>query len=260
LDAKEEVMKYPVKAASGDAGEFFFAYKIASVLKWPCRLIDIDIGIDAQVEIINSDRTSTGRFVAFQIKATSAEEQKCRYVSERQLAYWCDLDLPVFVVLVDLSKDAMYLHRVSTDRKYPRTTEKGSVRIDFDIANDRFTAKSGVEIAAAAEEAALSHIRKHLNAVQDGVDEIRRAIASMDDFPDPYRLIEVMDERTVLNEELAQASALVNALRAGEDEFAATSAQLEEALQELRDYMEGWNMHRDWDDDGQITKFIEEAS
>ena len=60
-------MKYPEKAANGDAGEFFFAYKVASVLKWPCRLLDIDIGIDAQVEILNEDGTSTGRFVAFQV-------------------------------------------------------------------------------------------------------------------------------------------------------------------------------------------------
>ncbi|WP_416053848.1 hypothetical protein [Duganella violaceipulchra] len=33
------------------------------------------------------DETSTGRFVAFQVKATSVEEQNCRYVSTRQLAY-----------------------------------------------------------------------------------------------------------------------------------------------------------------------------
>lgn len=50
-------MKYPKKTANGDAGEFFFAYKIASVLKWPCRLLDIDIKLlttddDGDVQLI----------------------------------------------------------------------------------------------------------------------------------------------------------------------------------------------------------------
>ena len=44
-------MKYPLGTANGDAGEFFAAYKIAKELGWPCRLFDIDIGIDAQVSV-----------------------------------------------------------------------------------------------------------------------------------------------------------------------------------------------------------------
>ncbi|MDW9232039.1 hypothetical protein C7S15_5639 [Burkholderia cepacia] len=68
-------MLYTLKKASGDAGEYFFAYKIASVLKWPCRLTGIDIGIDAQVEVMDDNQLSTGQFVAFQVKATSKEEK-----------------------------------------------------------------------------------------------------------------------------------------------------------------------------------------
>jgi hypothetical protein len=81
-------MKYALRTANGDAGEFFFAYKIASVLKWPCRLFDIDIGIDAQVEIVDEDdETSTGRFVAFQVKATRRTELSiCQQATTRLLA------------------------------------------------------------------------------------------------------------------------------------------------------------------------------
>jgi hypothetical protein len=124
---------------------------------------------------------------------------------------------------------------------------------------DRFTAKSGVKIADAAEEAALSHIRKHLDAVQEGVEEIRVAIASIDIYPDPERLIELMHGRTVLKEALAQATALAEALRAGKDECAATSYRLEKALQDLRNHMSEWNMHRDWDDKGHIMRFLDET-
>ncbi len=250
-------MKYPMKAANGDAGEFFFAYKIASVLKWPCRLFDIDIGIDAQIEIIDADRSSTGRFVAFQIKATSSEEMDSRYISERQLAYWRELELPVFVVLVNLSQETMYLHRITTDKNYS-LTENGSVRIDFDLEADRFSAASGVVIAAAAEEAALSHVRAHLEIVRRGVDGIRNTIANMEQFPDPPALIECMGERMTLREALAQACALVSALRVGGDEYSVVEEVLESALQELRDFMCDWKMHHDWDDHGNIIRFLEE--
>lgn len=252
-------MKYPIRTAHGDAGEFFFAYQIASVLKWPCRLFDIDIGIDAQVEIISEDSTSTGRFVAFQVKATSIEEQDCRYVSKRQLAYWRELDLPVFVVLVDLSIPAMFLHRVELDREYA-TTKKGLIRIDFDLENERFTSQSGRTIAAAAEETALSHVRRYLDAVHEGAGRIRTLIAGQQiGDSDPHGLMGCMDERAGLREELAQAGALVAALRVGALEYANAESEFESALQELRDYMEVSNMYPDWDDDGDILRFIKEG-
>ncbi|WP_019101863.1 DUF4365 domain-containing protein [Chromobacterium haemolyticum] len=252
-------MKYSIGTANGDAGEFFFAYQVASVLKWPCRLFDIDIGIDAQVEIINADRISTGRFVAFQIKATSGDEQDCRYVSMRQLNYWRELELPVFVVLVDLSNEVMYLHRVTIDREYS-PTKKGLVRIDFDLTQDRFTVNSGAVIAAAAEDAALAYVRKHLAVALQGAECIRETIVAMEDFADPHALIECMDGRAAWKEALAQAGALVSALRVGGDEYAEAEKELEGALQELREYMREWNMHRDWDDDGGIMRFIEEGA
>jgi len=253
------LMKYALRTANGDAGEFFFAYKIASILKWPCRLFDIDIGIDAQVEIVDEDdETSTGRFVAFQVKATSVEEQNCRYVSERQLDYWRALDLPVFVVLVDLSAEELYLHQVLSNRNYPPATETGLVRIEFDLANDVFTKDSRAVIAAASEKMALSHVRRHLDIVEEGIQEIRQAIADAEENPDPPGLIELMEGRTALRKELAQTGALVRALRAGKKEWKTVADDLDKALQELGCYMQDWNMHRDWDDHGNIMRFIEE--
>jgi hypothetical protein len=252
-------MKYTLRIAHGDAGEFFFAYKIASVLNWPCRLFDIDIGIDAQVEIVDEDdETSTGRFVAFQVKATSAGEQTCRYVSKRQLAYWRALDLPVFVVLVDLLVEKMYLHQVLSNNNYPPATKKGFVRIEFDLANDVFTKDSGTVIAAASEKMALSHVRRHLGVVEEGIQEIREAIADAEENPDPLGLIELMEGRIALRKELAQAGALVHALRTGKKEWKTVADDLNEALDELSGYMQDWNMQRDWDDHGNIMRFIEE--
>jgi hypothetical protein len=151
-------MKYSEKTAHGDAGEFFFAYQIASVLKWPCSLFDIDIGIDAQVEILQEGGVSTGKFAAFQIKTRTLEkDEACSYVGKRHLAYWRALDVPVFAVLVDLPKQAMYLHQITKSNSYP-TTKKGRVRIDFDTTTDRFQKSTGACIQAAADEVALADI------------------------------------------------------------------------------------------------------
>ncbi|WP_367848912.1 DUF4365 domain-containing protein [Rhodoferax sp. WC2427] len=228
-------MKYPVKAANGHAGEYFFAYQVASVLKWPCRLIDIDIGIDAQVEVINDDRLSTGRFVAFQIKASSVEEPNCRYVTDEQLQYWQQLGLPVFVVLVELGKRKMFLHRVSFGAEYERTAS-GAVRIDFDRIKDIFTKDSERLIRDAAFEASSS-VQQHLDLVRSGISRIQETIDAMVDFPDAHSLIEAMEMRHDLYEKLAQAEALATAMKFGEAQVHNVSAELEQVLDDLKSFM-----------------------
>jgi len=255
-------MKYPEKTAIGDAGEYFFAYQIASALGWPCRLFDIDIGIDAQVEILDKERTSTGKFVAFQVKTTIVEgNDACRYVLKKQLSYWRDLDLPVFVVLVDLSKKAMYFHRIKRHHSY-HETDKGLIRIDFDTKKDRFNKKSGALIKAAADEAALVAIREYLRPVHEGIDSIKEALHDALEHPDPESLIEIMRLRYSLKGSLARAETLALNMRVGEEECLHVEAQLEEALNALREFMSDWDMHKDWDDgrhgDGDIRKFLEE--
>lgn len=251
-------MQYSEKSANGDAGEFYFAYQIASVLKWPCRLLDIDIGIDAQVEILRKDQSGTGQFVAFQIKAISKEEKSCRYVSQRQLDYWRELSLPVFVVLVDLSSTRMYLHQVLLDKDYP-LTPKGAVRIDFDLDNDLFTATSGERLAAAASEAGLAHIKTHLNEVKRGLNRIRHEIARTKSYGNPRDLIACMEKRYALRESMSQAEAVSDALGVGEELCNEASQELADTLQNLRNHMRDCSMLEDWDSDGEIAKFIAEG-
>lgn len=251
-------MKYPKKSAIGHAGEYFFAYKIASVLEWPCRLIDIDIGIDAQVEIINEDRTSTGNFVAFQVKTSSLDEVNCRYVSKMQLDYWRELGLPVFVVLVNLKKKEMYLHQVSIDHEY-HITEAESIRIDFDPKKDKFCKKSAAKIAFAASETALKHIQSYLNEVIPEINTINDEIENLkNDCPSARALIELVDQRFYFKEKIAQAEALVAASGVGKDEFNDISTDYETALESLRDIMNS-NFRADHDDDGRLKIFVQET-
>lgn len=164
----------------------------------------------------------------------------------------------MFVVLVDLSVGAMFLHRVDVNKHYP-ATKKGSVRVDFDLQNDRFCEDSARVIANAAAEVALSHVRKLLADVQTRTKEIRKTILAHDEGPDPLAIIELMRDRYTFKEELAQACALADALRVGSSEYLAAKKDLESALQELRDYMEQWDMHVTWDDHGDIIRFIQEG-
>jgi hypothetical protein len=223
-------MKYPERTAHGDAGEFFFAYKIASVLKWPCRLFDIDIGIDAQVEILDEERVSTGKFVAFQIKTTNAEYPGAySYVDELHLAYWQAHGLPVFAVLVDLPKQAMYLHHISKSKQYS-TTNKGLIRIEFDTINGRFQESSRAVIQTAADEVALTGIRVYLDPVREEIVTVREAIRKAQLIPEPDRLIEIMMRRAESRDNLARAEALARNLRTGQGECSDVRTRFEDAL------------------------------
>lgn len=253
-------MKYSRKTSVGDAGEFFFGYQVAKVLGWPCRLFDIDIGLDAQVEILDGNCESTGKFVAFQVKTTTGEEAH-RYVGERQVEYWQALDVPVFVALVDLNAESILLHRIEKSATY-EATKAGLCRIDFDVRH-RFEESSGRVFRDAANSVALEAIRAHLEKVRAGADEIIEEIEVAQHSPDPDSIIDAMRSRGELRDHLLRAETLVDSTNVGVDEFLHESAALEEALGALRYAMYDMNMHLDYDDerygDGDIKRFLEEG-
>lgn len=249
-------MKYPLGTANGDAGEFFAAYKVAKELGWPCRLFDIDIGIDAQVEILTDARESTGRFVALQIKATSAKEVDCRYVGARQLKYWRSLDIPVFVVLVDLQKEQMFLHLVEATREYEKTP-KGTYKIPFDLAADLFTPASAVIMAEASARVAMSHISQYLERVEEAIEQILLSVQDVEHGnPDPYALIEHMESRFELWGLLDQADAASALSKVGKDVIIKCRDHLSWALYDLQGAMTP--MEYDYSDSGDIAGFLRE--
>lgn len=249
-------MKYSLGTANGDAGEFFAAYKIAKELGWPCRLFDIDIGIDAQVEILTDDRESTGRFVALQVKATSAEEVDCRYVSERQLKYWRSLEIPVFVVLVDLQKEQMFLHLIEATREY-EATKRGTRKIPFDLAVDRFSEASAAILAEASERLGMLHIENYVGPVNVAIREILLDVQNVrDGCPDPDALIAAMASRSELFSLLDQADAASVVGKVGGDVITKCRQKLSWALCDLQEVMSC--METDYADQGDITGFLRE--
>lgn len=254
-------MKYPKTAATGHAGEFFFAYQVANVLGWPCRLFDVDIGVDAQVEILGDDCESTGRFVAIQIKCTSEEEVDCRYVGSHQLAYWKNLDIPVFLALVDLGEEAIYLHRVDPQAEYQKT-KGGRYRIDFDRQCCRFGPASGEVFSSAAEQAQIQAVKAHLEKVQDATRGIEEQLARHEVSSDPRGLIELMRGRILARDHLVRAHTLAYNSHAGISEYERDKLAFDQALDKLREVMSSRDFEADWDGlrqgEGDIGRFLAE--
>ncbi|EJG0483335.1 DUF4365 domain-containing protein [Vibrio sp. Vb2704] len=94
-------MKFESKASHGKAGEFYLAYWVCHVFGWPCRLLDIDVGIDAQIEIFDDINHSTGEFIGAQVKTTQDNNPNVQ-VHLKNLEYWESIDDPIILVSITL--------------------------------------------------------------------------------------------------------------------------------------------------------------
>lgn len=251
-------MFYPIKTSNGHAGEFFFAYKVANLFHWPCRLMDIDIGIDAQVEIMNDDtRLSTGQFVAFQIKASEKEGQSYIYTTKAHLLYWKTLELPVFVVLVELSKKKIYLHEVDVNHKY-HVTGEGRIRIEFDLAKDSLKKSSALKIVRAGKRKAENQVSEAVAKINEYSHSIVKMIGEVDENANPEGLLELMHQRNDYKARLEHAHGLAKGLHAGENFVKGARQRIDEALEALKEFMRSSGMLVDWNDDGSVTAFVNE--
>ena len=125
-------MKYNLSNIIGDAGEHLFAARIIKLFSFPCRLINIDIGIDAEIEIIDDNFKSTGEFLKCQVKTTTSDKFYL-YVEEKHIEYWNKINIPVIIFLVHLDTEKIYWHCVDNIEKY--TKGKTDYVINFDKAD-----------------------------------------------------------------------------------------------------------------------------
>ncbi|WP_411060582.1 DUF4365 domain-containing protein [Vibrio chagasii] len=101
-------MEYTRKNRVGDAGEYCFAYHVTQELRWPCRLLDVDLGIDAQIEVLGEQQKVTGKFLLAQVKTTS-NGARAVSIKKKHFEYWGTIKEPVILVLIDIdSQDVFY--------------------------------------------------------------------------------------------------------------------------------------------------------
>lgn len=122
-------MKYSRSNINGDAGEHLFAARVIYHFGFPCRLQNIDIGIDAEIEITDKDLRSTGNIVKAQIKSTESDKMSV-FVSGKHIQYWNQLNVPVVVILVHLESERIFWHCVDNIGEY--NFSDSGYKIEFD--------------------------------------------------------------------------------------------------------------------------------
>ncbi|MBY7898783.1 DUF4365 domain-containing protein [Vibrio fluvialis] len=92
-------MEYAKKTATGNTGEYYFSYWVSRYFRWPCRLLDIDVGVDAQLEVMDENNHTTGDFIAVQIKTTISNQPNVS-IDLANLKYWKSMEDVVIIVSI----------------------------------------------------------------------------------------------------------------------------------------------------------------
>lgn len=121
-------MKYTKRSINGDAGEHLVASRIIYDFGFPCRLQNIDIGIDAEIEITEKDFRSTGNIVKAQIKSTETNNMWV-YIGGKHIQYWNKYSVPVVIILVHLTTKKIFWHCIDNISKYNKSGS--GYKIDF---------------------------------------------------------------------------------------------------------------------------------
>ena len=111
----------------GDQGELLVARLFIKHFKWICRLQDVDIGIDAEYEVVGTACNATGKVAKIQVKATSKAFTKGIndfYIEQHHLNYWQTFSLPVVFCYVSLVTDEVLWLCIEPDAAY-RTRGSG---------------------------------------------------------------------------------------------------------------------------------------
>ncbi|MFZ8767358.1 DUF4365 domain-containing protein [Vibrio harveyi] len=139
-------MKYQISKQNGDAGEYYFSFWVSVNFGWPCRLLDIDLGLDAQLEMCDSQHIAEGKFIAIQLKSTQGMKPNTS-LELKNLLYWKSMKEPVIVVsIINIRrKPQMYWKIVNGDGidkliAKAKKNKKKATSITF-TARDRLTKK-----------------------------------------------------------------------------------------------------------------------
>jgi len=136
-------MKYQIRNRNGDIGEHLVAFRIMKLLGWPCRLLSIDLGINAEVEVCNAQSESTGDIIRLQIKSTDSHDGGDRltiYTDERHVNYWKNYCAPVVFVGVDLKTETVFWRQITSLGNYD--TDGQSKKIGFCTKHDLLDAET----------------------------------------------------------------------------------------------------------------------
>lgn len=158
-------MEYQKRSVNGDAGEYLVAYTVTRELGWPCRLYGVDLGVDAEMEVI-IDGVSDGDIIKVQVKAMERLEGASAnvYVDDRHIKYWQRFSAPVIICCVDLASKRVYWKPINATEAYK--TGGRSKKVNFDFSSDLLTSNSAAQLRNLVSPPELKEVRKHLDQIK----------------------------------------------------------------------------------------------
>lgn len=163
---------YTEKNANGDAGQYLVAYTFTKLFRWPCRLYGVDIGVDAELEVLSESGDANGDIVKIQVKTVKSMRGKNHSVSveKRHVQYWQNFCVPVIVCAVDLQSESVYWKQILPTDVYSRQKEGAKSQVvQFDLEKDKLTLASGRDIQKLVQPEGAKLLGSHLQELKDGV-------------------------------------------------------------------------------------------
>lgn len=142
-------MKFEDVNRIGVAGTYLLAYAMTQLFRCPCRILDVDVGVDAELEFVNDDSEASGDIIKIQIKTVNeitAKDTHSIYVDEKHIKYWQMFSAPIIVCCVDLKTENIYWKHIANTEAYK--TAGMSRKIVFDLKNDLLREDSINELRA----------------------------------------------------------------------------------------------------------------
>jgi hypothetical protein len=122
--------RYKKTSATGDAGEYYFAYWVTRHFGFPCRMQSVDLGIDALIELTNEKKDVKGELISVQIKTSCFPRYDKKTKKDidtvnlkkqfnvSHLEYWDSCHLPVILVYIVFDNNEeprMYVRNIKDD-------------------------------------------------------------------------------------------------------------------------------------------------
>jgi len=134
-------MEYTIRNSSGDIGEHLVAFKFLKLFRWPCRLYGIDIGVDAEVEILDDKGHSHGDILKVQVKHSDKFADGDNFsvtTDERHIQYWTRFCVPLIFCAAESDTMNVYWRQITDFDDYDTTGN--SKKVSFDRKQHALTA------------------------------------------------------------------------------------------------------------------------
>lgn len=196
-------MKFYTTNATGDSGLFYLAHWINKNFRFPFRVMSADIGLDAEIELLNDDLHSTGIVLKAQVKSTESAitEDFTEYIDKKHLVYWMSVVVPVIYFVVDTVNLKIYYKVLSSFDDIERTKETTETRwkISFDVTKDELTIDSKKEWIRLFSASEFHNTLSYFDQINSLLSGIITNVLDLDAFK---RQSEKLDEAKGIREKL----------------------------------------------------------